>query len=97
AEHPAMHPGRCARIEIDGFAIGFAGELRPKWRQAYELPAAPLRFELDAAALMQRALPAYTPVQRKQSVWRDLSVIAGESVTHEALMQTIAGAARAGL
>jgi len=32
------------------------------------------------------------PVQRQQSVWRDLSVVADERVTHDALMQAIAGA-----
>ena len=97
AEHPAMHPGRCARIELDGAVIGFAGELHPKWRQAYELPHAPMLFELDVAALTARELPSLTPVQRQQSVWRDLSVIAGEAVTHDALMQVIAGATHAGL
>jgi len=93
AAHPAMHPGRCARVALDGVPIGFAGELHPKWRQAYELPIAPQLFELDAAALMQRMLPAFAPIQRQQSVWRDISVIAGEGVTHDALMQAI-GAAR---
>ena len=51
------------------------------------------RFSAVAAALMQRTLPAFTPIQRQQSVWRDISVIAGEGVTHDALMQAI-GAAR---
>ncbi|MEP7100567.1 MAG: phenylalanine--tRNA ligase subunit beta [Burkholderiales bacterium] len=97
AEHPAMHPGRCARIELDGAVIGFAGELHPKWRQAYELPHAPMLFELDVAALTQRELPSLVPVQRLQSVWRDLSLIAAELVTHDALMQAIAGATHAGL
>jgi phenylalanyl-tRNA synthetase beta chain len=97
AEHPALHPGRCARIELDGVAVGFVGELHPKWRQAHELPSAPMLFELDVAALTPRALPVYAPVQRQQSVWRDLSVIAGDAVTHDALMQTIAGAKHAGL
>ncbi len=92
AEHPAMHPGRCARIEADGRPVGFAGELHPKWRQAYELPAAPQLFELDMAALMERELPAFAPIQRQQSVWRDLAVIAGEAVTHDSLMNTIASA-----
>ena len=32
--HPAMHPGRCARIEIEGVAIGHVGELHPRWRQS---------------------------------------------------------------
>src|SRR5256885_15098309 len=26
AEHPAMHPGRCARVLLDGQSIGFIGE-----------------------------------------------------------------------
>jgi len=89
AEHPAMHPGRSARVEADGQVVGFAGELHPKWRQAYELPVAPLLFELDMAALARRDLPAFAPIQRQQSVWRDLAVVAGEAVTHEGLMTTI--------
>jgi len=92
AEHPAMHPGRCARIEVEGQPVGFIGELHPQWRQAYELPTAPLVFEIDAAVLTARTLPQYVPVQRQQSVWRDLSVIAGEGVTHDALMKTVRSA-----
>ncbi|HEY9238809.1 MAG TPA: phenylalanine--tRNA ligase subunit beta, partial [Burkholderiaceae bacterium] len=97
SEHPAMHPGRCARIELDGVVIGHAGELHPKWRQAYELAHAPMLFELDAAALTARTLPSLTPVQRHQSVWRDLSLIAGEAVTHDALTQAVAAAPPAAL
>jgi phenylalanyl-tRNA synthetase beta chain len=94
AEHPALHPGRCARVEVDGVAIGFAGELHPKWRQAYELPTAPLLFELDLSALLERDIPSLVQIQRQQSAWRDIAVIAGEAVTHEALMQTITEADR---
>ena len=97
AAHPAMHPGRCARIELDGVAIGYAGELHPKWRLAYELPTAPLMFELDAAVLLPRELPVYTPVQRQQSVWRDISVIVADSVTHDALMRAIESSRHAAL
>ena len=31
AEHPALHPGRSARVEVDGQAISFIGELHPRW------------------------------------------------------------------
>ena len=89
AEHAAMHPGRCARIEVAGVAIGFAGEMHPRWRQAYELPTAPLMFEIDLGALLERDIPQLVAIQRQQSAWRDISVIAGDGVTHEALMQTI--------
>ena len=89
AEHPALHPGRCARIELDGVHIGFVGELHPRWRQSYELPTAPMVFELDIGALTARDVPAFTPVPRHQSVWRDISVMAADAVTHDTLMQTI--------
>ncbi len=92
AAHPALHPGRCARIELDGRAIGFVGELQPQWRQGYELPQAPMLFEIDLDALLERPLPAFVPMSRQQPAWRDIAVIAGESVTHDALMETISAA-----
>jgi len=97
AEHPAMHPGRSARIEIDGQVIGHVGELHPRWRQAYELPAAPIVFELDAAAVMQGRLPQATAVARQLPVTRDLALIAGEGVTHDALIAAAMGAPTQGL
>ena len=89
SEHPAMHPGRCARVEIGGQAIGYVGELHPKWRQGYELPTAPVLFELDTAALLARDVPAFSTIPRQQSAWRDISVIAGEGVGHDALIAVI--------
>ncbi len=89
AEHPAMHPGRCARIDLDGKTIGHVGELHPRWRQAYELPVAPLLFELDAAALLEVPLPVFEPLPRQQPVWRDIAMIVGEQVTHAALMEAV--------
>jgi phenylalanyl-tRNA synthetase beta chain len=91
-QHPALHPGRAARIELDGQDIGFIGELHPRWRQAYELPQAPIVFELDAQAARQTTVPAFGGLQRQQSVWRDVAVIAGEQVTHDALIDTIRSA-----
>ena len=88
-EHPALHPGRCARVELDGRAIGFVGELHPRWRQAYELPAAPVLFELEAAALLEARVPAFAPLPRQQSVWRDIAVIVGDAVTGDALLEAI--------
>ena len=49
-----MHPGRSARVLLGGQAIGFVGELHPRWRQSYELPQAPLLFELDLDAALMR-------------------------------------------
>jgi phenylalanyl-tRNA synthetase beta chain len=87
--HPALHPGRSARVEVGGQPVGFVGELHPKWRQAYELPSAPILFELDVAPLSPRRVPAFAPLPRQQSAWRDIAVIAGDAVTHDALMRVV--------
>jgi phenylalanyl-tRNA synthetase beta chain len=88
-EHPALHPGRSARIEVDGALIGHLGELHPRWRQGYELPGAPVLFEIELAALLRTTVPAFAALPKQQSVWRDIAVMADESVTHEALMRAI--------
>lgn len=91
-QHPALHPGRCAQVRVGGRIAGVVGELHPRWRQAYELPSAPILFELDAALLQERAVPSFTAIPRQQAAWRDIALVAGEQVTHAALMEAIAGA-----
>ena len=90
AGHPALHPGRSARIEIDGEAVGFVGELHPRWRQAYDLPTAPMLFELALDAVLARPLPDVQALPRQQSVIRDLALVVGEKVAHDALIETLA-------
>ncbi|MCW8164070.1 phenylalanine--tRNA ligase subunit beta [Verminephrobacter aporrectodeae subsp. tuberculatae] len=86
ASHPAMHPGRCARVLLHGDTIGFLGELHPRWRQSWELPQAPVLFELALDAVQQRVLPRFQPVPRQQAVERDLAVVVAERVTHAEIM-----------
>ena len=93
ASHPALHPGRSARIEIEGRSVGFIGDLHPRWQQAYELPRSPVLFELDAHALAARELPSFTPIPRQQSVWRDIAVIVADRVSHDELLGAVAAAA----
>ena len=89
ATHPAMHPGRCASVSVAGQSIGFIGELHPQWRQSYDLAQAPLLFELELDAVLQRQLPVFKGVSKLQPVERDIAVIVRESVTHTALMAAI--------
>ena len=97
ADHPAMHPGRCAKVLLGGVAIGFVGELHPQWRQAFELPTAPILFELELDAVLQRVLPAFTPVPKFQAVQRDIAVLVADHVTHAALMRSVWAAPTQGL
>ncbi len=97
AEHPAFHPGRCAQVVVEGRAVGFVGELHPKWRQAYDLAQAPVLFELDADALVQRPVPRFTSVPRMQSVFRDLALVVNDRTAHDALIGAILSAPADGL
>ena len=73
--HPALHPGRSAEVLLDGAVIGFIGELHPRWQQKYDLPLAPLIFEVDATALQHRDVPAYKEISRFPAVTRDLALL----------------------
>ncbi|GLU30229.1 phenylalanine--tRNA ligase subunit beta [Trinickia caryophylli] len=90
AEHPALHPGRSARIELDGREVGWIGELHPRWMQKYDLPHAPIVFEIDAQALMARALPSTSEVSKFPPVRRDIALVVDQKVTVQALLDEMA-------
>jgi phenylalanyl-tRNA synthetase beta chain len=89
ARHPALHPGRSAELWLDDRPIGIVGELHPRWRQAYELPHAPVLFELDADAVQQRRLPTFAPIGRFQPVLRDQAFVVSERVSHDQLLAAL--------
>ncbi len=97
AEHPALHPGRSAQVLLNGQAVGFIGELHPRWRQTWDLPQAPVVFELDLDAVLHRPVAVAQAVPRHQAVERDLAVIVSENVTHAQLMAAVWSAPSQGL
>lgn len=89
SQHPSMHPGRCAAVWLQGQCIGHIGELHPQWSQTYELSAAPIVFELDLTALLQRKIAQFEPVSKFQAVQRDIAFVVSDQVSHADLMQAI--------
>ena len=89
--HPALHPGRAARVMLDGVQIGWVGELHPRWQRKYELPAAPVLFELDAEPLLELEVPRYSEVSRFPAVTRDLAVLVPESAPAQGLLDALLG------
>ncbi len=87
-EHPALHPGRSAEVLLGGKAVGFIGELHPRWQQKYDLPLAPVLFEVDVAALQARAIPEYVEISKFPAVSRDLALVIKQSVAAQDLINT---------
>ncbi|AXW61933.1 phenylalanine--tRNA ligase subunit beta [Ralstonia solanacearum] len=93
AEHPALHPGRAARVVLDGRAIGWIGELHPRWLQKYDLPTAPVVWELDLDVITAVGLPAYREVPRVPAVTRDIALVVRQDVAVQDLVDTFEKAA----
>jgi len=85
-QHPALHPGRSARILIDGEEAGWVGELHPRWQQKYELPFAPVLFELDVGCLSDRGMPVYQELSKYPPVVRDMAVLVADNLEVRALL-----------
>ncbi len=93
AEHALLHPGRSARIELAGKAIGWLGELHPRHLARFELSSAPIVFELDVAPLQQLALPTHHPVSKLPLVRRDIALVVSNSVNSDDLTASLRAAA----
>ncbi|WP_292934839.1 phenylalanine--tRNA ligase subunit beta [Noviherbaspirillum sp.] len=91
AEHAALHPGRSAQILADGRVVGFVGELHPRWQQKYDLPLAPVVFEVDVLALQSRDIPEYREISKFPAVTRDIAVVVKQSVQAQDLIDTFIG------
>lgn len=88
-QHPALHPGRSAKIIWQEKEIGWLGALHPKVQQALDLPATYL-FELnvkDLEALMKQ--PEYQAISKFPAVRRDIAIIVSEEVLVAEICQTI--------
>jgi phenylalanyl-tRNA synthetase beta chain len=91
--HPALHPGRSARVLLDGAEIGLVGEIHPRWKQKYELTDATVVFEIDLAPLLATPLPAYAEVSRFPAVVRDIALVVPQQCEVAALHAALRAAA----
>lgn len=94
--HPALHPGRAARIMLQGQCIGHVGQLHPRWTQSWDFPADPLLFELQLEAILSHPVPELHPLLRQQLIERDIAVVVNEQVTHDVLIEQIRAADTSG-
>ncbi len=89
ALHPALHPGRSARIMLDGVDAGWMGELHPKLVSHFDLPKPPVVFEMEVAPLMARGMPAGQTVSRQPLVRRDLGLVVDEALPAQTLLDAL--------
>ncbi|MDA8108724.1 MAG: phenylalanine--tRNA ligase subunit beta [Betaproteobacteria bacterium] len=89
AAHPALHPGRSARVLLDGEPAGWVGELHPAWQQKYELAQPVALFELEAASLEVAPLPRPSEPSKFPPVVRDIALLVDAGIPVQALLDAI--------
>ncbi|MGQ0650647.1 MAG: phenylalanine--tRNA ligase subunit beta [Betaproteobacteria bacterium] len=86
AAHPAFHPGRSARVTLEGRPVGWLGELHPRWQRKYELSQPAVLFELDAEPLERLPMPRFSPPSRFPAVVRDMALLFDSGVPAQAVL-----------
>jgi phenylalanyl-tRNA synthetase beta chain len=93
ANHPALHPGRSAKVLLKTSAgllpIGWMGELHPGLQQFYELPQAPVLFELDLEPIRALGLPVPEELSKFPAVQRDLALVVKQNISAQALLSEL--------
>ena len=83
SDNPTYHPGRCAKVSMEGVELGYIGQIHPLVAQNYGMDVDVYCAEISFTKLMDLRLPdvTYTPLPKYPSVTRDLSLICDEAVT----------------
>ncbi len=87
--HPALHPGRSAGVVVDNVTVGWIGELHPRLVRQFDLPKAPIVFEVDADPLSHCVVPVVATVSRLPVVRRDLALVVADSLPVQDLIDAL--------
>jgi len=82
-DNPSFHPGRCAKVTVNGVDVGFLGQIHPIVAKNYGIDAEVYCAEVNFSQLFEMTLPepTYTPLPKYPTVSRDLSVLCDEALT----------------
>jgi len=82
-DNPSYHPGRCAKVTIDGVDVGIMGQVHPLVAANYGIDTDVYCAELNFTRLLNCRFPdaTYTPLPKYPTVSRDLALVCDEAIT----------------
>jgi len=93
AEHPALHPGQAARIELAGREVGQLGMLHPGLAADLGIIGNAFLFEIALAELERGVLPVFAPISRFPAIRRDLAIVVDAEIPFEQVRSCVSTAA----
>ena len=94
-DNPSYHPGRCAKVTVNGADVGFLGQIHPLVCKNYGIDVDVYCAEVDLSKLSEMVLPepTYVPLPKYPTVSRDLSVLCDETLTVAEVEEVMTAAA----
>lgn len=83
AQHPSLHPGKSALIQVNDHPVGYFGELHPRVKQNYDLLAPPVYLaDIDLAVLLPLVPTRHeiNPVSVYPPVLEDIALIVDQDL-----------------
>ncbi len=91
AVHPALHPGKTARVVLNEKPIGWLGVLHPRLTDAVDARAEVMLFEIQLQPLVGAPGPTYQKISKYPQTRRDLSLVVDVSVSSAQIEQVVRG------
>lgn len=87
--HPALHPGKSARIMVGNQEAGWCGVLHPRIADALDSQDEVVLFELRLAALINTEAVRYQQISKFPQIRRDLSLLVNNEVSAAQIEQLV--------
>ncbi|MCG5510286.1 phenylalanine--tRNA ligase subunit beta [Ectothiorhodospira lacustris] len=90
--HPALHPGQCAELCLDGESLGWVGALNPALEAGLDLETPVFLFELSLEKVCRGRLPGFREQSRFPAIRRDLALLVDTALPAARVVEVIESA-----
>jgi phenylalanyl-tRNA synthetase beta chain len=91
--HPALSPGRTARILRGDELVGWLGALHPDLSKRIDKKRTAIVFALQLQAIERTSVPSYKRYSKFPSIRRDLAIVVDDRISADALTKAVRAAA----
>jgi len=91
SDNSMYHPGKCARIDLNGKVLGTIGEMHPKTMENFDVEARVYIIDLDFDALLTQAdiEIKFESIPKYPSIERDIALLIKRDVSHQEIIDVI--------
>ncbi len=91
SSNASYHPGRCAKLTLDGDALGYVGQIHPTVQAAFDVPKPVYVAEINLQNLFAAYHPniIYSQLPKFPSAAMDAAFVVDQAVSHRQMVEVI--------